>query len=107
MKAETKATKKKVSSEEVLRIASLAKLDLSEEEVEKYTSQLNDILRCTEQINEPDTDDIEPLSHVLELENVFRKDRGKPSMTEEAALMSAPESDGDYFVVPSVIDRSS
>lgn len=96
----------KVSRDEVLKIASLAKLNLTEEEVEKYTSQLNDILMYVDQLNELDTESVEPLSHVLELTNVTRSDVEKSSLSREDALKNAPESDGEYFIVPKVIDKS-
>lgn len=95
-----------VNREEVLKIASLAKLSLTEEEVEKYTSQFNDILDYMQQLNELDTENVEPLSHVLELTNVTRKDVEESSLKRKEALKNAPESDGDYFIVPKVIDKS-
>ena len=98
--------KRKVSREEVLKIASLAQISLSEDEVERYTSQLNSILGYIDQLNELDTEEIEPLSHVLDLTNVTRKDLEESSLEREDVLMNAPESDGEYFIVPKVIDRS-
>lgn len=95
-----------VNREEVLKIASLAKLSLTEEEVEKYTSQFNDILDYMHQLNELDTENVEPLSHVLELTNVTRKDVEESSLKRKEVLKNAPESDGDYFIVPKVIDKS-
>ena len=98
--------KRGVNREEVLKIASLAKLSLTEEEVEKYTSQFNDILDYMHQLNELDTENVEPLSHVLELTNVTRKDVEESSLKRKEVLKNAPESDGDYFIVPKVIDKS-
>ena len=98
--------KNQVSRQEVLKIASLAKLSLTEEEIEKYTSQLNDILAYMGQLNELDTRDVEPLSHVLDLTNVTREDVEQSSLTREEALRNAPESDEEYFVVPRVIEKS-
>jgi len=98
--------KQMVSREEVLKIASLVKLNLTEEEVEKYTSQINDILGYIHQLNELDTKNVEPLSHVLDLTNVTRKDEEQPSLSREDALKNAPESDREYFIVPKVIDKS-
>jgi len=95
-----------VNREEVLKIASLAKLSLTEEEVEKYTSQFNDILDYMQQLNELDIENVEPLSHVLELTNVTRKDVEESSLKRKEVLKNAPESDGDYFIVPKVIDKS-
>lgn len=90
----------KVTPEEILRIASLAKLKLTEEEVETYTAQFNEILDYMDQLNELDTENVEPLSHVLELVNVTREDEEGPSLSRKEALSNAPESDGEFFIVP-------
>ena len=70
-----------------------------------YTNQMNDILEYMDQLNELDTDDIEPLSHVLDLTNVTRADKEKPSLDREDVLKNAPETDGEYFIVPKVINK--
>ncbi|MCH8070097.1 MAG: Asp-tRNA(Asn)/Glu-tRNA(Gln) amidotransferase subunit GatC [Candidatus Marinimicrobia bacterium] len=98
-------SKTKITKKEVLKIASLAKLSLSEGEIEMYTNQMNDILAYMDQLNELDTDDIEPLSHVLDLTNVTRADKEKPSLDREDVLKNAPETDGEYFIVPKVINK--
>ena len=95
-----------VNRDEILKIASLAKLDLSDEEVSLYTDQINEILEYMNQLDELDTEDIEPLSHVLDQINMTRKDEQTPSLTREEALKNAPKSDDDYFIVPNVIDKS-
>ena len=95
-----------VNRDEILKIASLAKLDLSDEEVSLYTDQINEILEYMNQLDELDTEDIEPLSHVLDQINMTRKDEQTPSLTREEALKNAPKSDDDYFFVPNVIDKS-
>jgi len=99
--------KEKVSREEALKIAALAKLNLSEAEVERFTHQMNDILGYVEQLNELDTEDVKPLSHVLDLTNVVRKDDEKTSLHRHEALKNAPETDGEFFIVPKVISRSA
>ena len=98
--------KKPVNHDEILKIASLAKLHLSDEEVSLYTDQINEILEYMNQLDELDTEDIEPLSHVLDQINMTRKDEQTPSLTREEALKNAPKSDDDYFIVPNVIDKS-
>ena len=95
-----------VNRDEILKIASLAKLHLSDEEVSLYTDQINEILEYMNQLDELDTEDIEPLSHVLDQINMTRKDEQTPSLTREEALKNAPKSDDDYFIVPNVIDKS-
>ena len=98
-------SKKKITKKEVLKIASLAKLSMSKGEIEMYTNQMNDILAYMDQLNELDTDDIEPLSHVLDLTNVTRADEEKLSLDREDVLKNAPETDGEYFIVPKVINK--
>ena len=94
-----------VTKKEVEKIAQLAKLKLSEKEKEKFTGQLNIILEYMEKLNELDTTEVEPLSHPLELSNVFREDKVKPSLPVEKALQNAPARSGNYFKVPKVIKK--
>ena len=75
-----------ISKKEVEYIANLARLKLSQQEVENYTHQLNDILKYMEKLNELDTSEVKPLSHPIENSNVFREDELKPSVTIEEAL---------------------
>ena len=98
--------KKPVNHDEILKIASLAKLHLSDEEISLYTDQINEILEYMNQLDELDTEDIEPLSHVLDQINMTRKDEQTPSLPREEVLKNAPKSDDDYFIVPNVIDKS-
>jgi aspartyl-tRNA(Asn)/glutamyl-tRNA(Gln) amidotransferase subunit C len=94
-----------VTKKDVEKIADLARLYITEEEKEKYTVQLNVILEYMEQLNTVDTENVEPLSHPLELVNVVRKDEVKPSLSAEDALKNAPEKSGNYFKVPKVISK--
>tara|TARA_Y100001970_G_C13862114_1_gene664661 strand:- start:88 stop:393 length:306 start_codon:yes stop_codon:yes gene_type:complete len=98
--------RKTVNREEILKIASLAKLVLSEKEISLYTDQINEILEYMNQLDELDTDGIEPLSHVLDQINMTRKDENKPSLEREKALKNAPKADNEYFIVPNVIEKS-
>ncbi len=92
-----------VTIKDVEHIAKLAKLEFSEAEKEKFTHQFNDILKYMEQLNSVDTTDVEPLSQVIELKNVFRDDVVKPSISTEEALKNAPEKTAEHFKVPKVI----
>ncbi len=92
-----------VTIKDVEHIAALARLEFSGEEKEKFTHQLNDILRYIEKLNELDTSNVEPLSHVIELSNVFRDDVVKPSISAEEALKNAPSKVDTFFKVPKVI----
>ncbi len=92
-----------VTIKEVEHIAALARLEFSDEEKEKFTHQLNDILQYVEKLNELDTSKVERLSHVIELSNVFRDDVVKPSISAEEALKNAPAKVDTLFKVPKVI----
>lgn len=92
-----------ISVQDVEHIANLAKLSLSEDEKIEYSKQLGDILEYVEKLNELDTSDVEPLSHVMEVTNAFREDEPGESLPREEALANAPKSDGEFFVVPKVI----
>lgn len=87
--------------EQVLHVARLARLHLDENEVETMTDELSKVLDHIEKISELDLDDVEPTSHVVELENVLRDDTPRPSLPRKKALDQAPDSDGTGFRVPS------
>jgi len=90
-------------------VARLARLALSEEEKERYTQQLGQILTYIEKMSALDTTNVAPTSHVLPLSNVWREDRLEPSTSEtlgspEEILANAPESEGPLFKVKKVIE---
>jgi aspartyl-tRNA(Asn)/glutamyl-tRNA(Gln) amidotransferase subunit C len=92
-----------VTLEDVDHIAKLARLEFTKEEKEKFTHQLNEILAYVEQLNKLDTGNVEPLAHVIDLNNVFRRDEVKPGLTTEEALKNAPAKTEKFFKVPKVI----
>jgi aspartyl-tRNA(Asn)/glutamyl-tRNA(Gln) amidotransferase subunit C len=92
-----------VTVKDVEHVAALARLSFSEDEKQKLTTQLNEILRYMEQLNALDTTTVEPLSHVIELQNVFRQDVLRPSLPREEALKNAPAHSEEFFKVPKVI----
>ena len=92
-----------VTIRDVEHVASLAKLSFDEDEKQKLASQLNEILEYMEQLNQLDTSNVEPLSHVIELSNVFREDELKPTLTQGEALRNAPAKTEKFFRVPKVI----
>lgn len=96
-----------VTLNDVKHIAELARLRFSKEELENFTHQLNQILEYVEKLNELDTEKVEPLSHPIEGNNVFREDELKPSISMEDALKNAPDSSEEFFKVPRVIAHSS
>lgn len=94
----------KLSRQEVLKIAELARLDLSRSEVEKYASQLSAILDYVEKLNPLSVDAIEPTAHAVLVPTPFRPDEVLPDGTREKSLANAPDRDGDFFRVPRVIE---
>ncbi len=93
----------KITSDQVLHVARLARLNLSEEQIEAMIKNMNSILDYMEQLNEVDTSGVEPTSHVMSLTNVFREDEEAPSLPREKTFANAPESKRNAFVVPRVI----
>lgn len=92
-----------ISKDDVLHVAGLARLELSENEVSKYEEELNDVLKFMDKLNELDTEGIEPSAHVLDINNVFREDEVEESFDVEEILANAPEREDDYFKVPSIL----
>lgn len=90
-----------IEREQVLHVARLARLRLSEEEVERMTGELSGILEHVDRIGELDLEGVEPTSHVVELENVLRPDEPRPSLAPQAALAAAPDPADGAFRVPS------
>ncbi len=89
-----------ITREEVLHVAQLARLELSEGEVDRFVEQLSAILEAVGKVSELDLSDVEPTAHPLELVNVWAEDEPRPSLSPEEALANAPEREGDFFVVP-------
>jgi aspartyl-tRNA(Asn)/glutamyl-tRNA(Gln) amidotransferase subunit C len=94
----------KITREEIEHIAMLARLRLAEEEKELFGSQLSSILGYMEKLDELDTKDIEPTSHVLSLNNVMREDAAAPSLPREDALLNAPSHTEKFYRVPKIIE---
>ena len=92
-----------VTKKDVEKIAELAKLKFSDEELENFTPQMNEILSYMDKLNELDTEDVKPLSHPVEQINVFREDELKSSVSTEEALKNAPDKTDNHFKIPKVI----
>jgi aspartyl-tRNA(Asn)/glutamyl-tRNA(Gln) amidotransferase subunit C len=90
-----------IDREQVLHVAKLARLRLSDAEVERMTGELSTILEHVERMDELDLDGVEPTSHVVELQNVLRDDVPRESLSRERALEGAPDAADDGFRVPS------
>lgn len=93
-----------LSTEEVAKVAVLARLRLSPEEIQAYTERLNAVVEFVGQLQELDTEGVEPLAHGVELRNKFRDDVRGPSLSREAALANAPQKTRENFLVPAVLD---
>ena len=87
------------------KIADLARLNLKPEVARKIEKELEAILGYVENLKALDTANVEPTSHVLNLENVFRKDEVKVSGVRDEVLKHAPQSEGKFFKVPKVVDK--
>ena len=94
----------KLSREEVLHIALLARLGLTEAEVDSLREQLSDILENFEALKQVDTTDIPPTSQSIPLHNVMRDDQAAPSLPPEQILANAPRREGDFFRVRPVLE---
>jgi aspartyl-tRNA(Asn)/glutamyl-tRNA(Gln) amidotransferase subunit C len=90
-----------IDRDQVLHVATLARLRLSDEEVERMSSELSGILEHVEHINELDLESVEPTWHVVAIENVLRPDKPRPSWSRDEVLERAPDPAGGAFRVPS------
>ena len=93
-----------ITPEDVLKVAKLSRLALSEKEVQANAEQLSKILNYVEKLNALDTSKVEPMITAVTTGNVFRADQVRPSLTREQALQSAPAQDDEFFRVPPVIE---
>jgi|KBSMisStaDraftv2_1062788.scaffolds.fasta_scaffold740391_2 aspartyl-tRNA(Asn)/glutamyl-tRNA(Gln) amidotransferase subunit C len=109
----------KVTEKDVLYVADLANLELTEQERQRMLKDLNSILEHIDMLGQLDTKDVPPMAEVVTLaakpaqagesgtpfEYTMRADEVKPGLTHESAMMNAPDTDGTYFKVPKVIDK--
>ena len=93
----------KITKEEVLYVAHLARLDLDEESIEKFAGQIDEILGYIEKLKRVDTRNIKPTSHAIFLTNAFREDQEREHIERELALANAPEKEDGSFIVPKVV----
>ena len=95
-----------LSREEVEKVSLLGRLLLSEDELDKMTSQMGQILGYMDLLAEVDTDQVEPMAHALDVADVFRDDRAQPSLPREEALANAPNRDDECYLVPAVLGEN-
>jgi aspartyl-tRNA(Asn)/glutamyl-tRNA(Gln) amidotransferase subunit C len=93
-----------LSADEVAKVAMLARLRLSPDELATFTGQLNSIVDYVAQLQALNTEGVEPLAHGIEVRNVFREDVRGPSLDREDALTNAPKRNAESFLVPAVLE---
>ena len=96
-----------ISETDVRKVAMLARLSLSDEDVAMFTRQLGDILDYVHKLNELDVEGVEPMAHAVDISNVFRRDQAVESMGSDRVLANAPKRRRGFFLVPKVLDQSS
>ncbi|MFP6584120.1 MAG: Asp-tRNA(Asn)/Glu-tRNA(Gln) amidotransferase subunit GatC [Candidatus Hydrogenedentota bacterium] len=95
----------KITTEDVEYVAGLAQLILDDDTKERLVQEMGDILSYMDKLNELDTEDIDPMLHVLELTNVYREDIVGESLPRDVVLANAPAEDGEFFLVPRILDQ--
>ena len=103
MSGDTPSPLEPLSREQVRKVAKLARLKLTEDELEMFTAQLGQILGYVHILDQLDTEGVEPMAHAVDVANVFREDVPHKSLPREAALSNAPKSDGQAFLVPPIL----
>ena len=93
----------KISKKEVEHVAHLARLTLIDEELEKMTGQLDNILSYVDKLDQLDTSQVDPTFHVFSVSNAFREDVEKDSLSQAEAVKNGPQQDGQMFQVPRII----
>lgn len=94
----------RISNDQVKHVANLARLAITEEEAEMFTKQLDAIITFAEQLNELDTENVAPTTHVLDMKNVMREDEAKKGLPIEEVLKNAPDHQDGQVRVPSIIE---
>jgi len=92
-----------LTREQVEKVSLLARLRLSDAELDQMTEQMGAIVEYVELIGEVDVSDVEPMAHVADVDNVFREDETRPSLPREQALANAPNRDDECYRVPAVM----
>lgn len=95
-----------IDREQVRKVALLARLELTEEQEEQFTTQLGSILEYFEQLSELDVSNVPPTTRAIDVSNVTRKDDLQPYPDREAILTGAPDQEGDFFKVPKILQAS-
>ena len=91
-----------ITVKDVEHVAKLARLELTEAEKEKFATQLGDVLKYVEQMNEVDTSSVEPMAHAVDFVNVMRDDVVKYEQIKEELMKNAPDEEDGFFKVPKI-----
>jgi len=94
----------KITKEEVLHVANLARLDVDKVLIDKFARQIGTVLEYVDKLKAVDTRDVIPTSHAISLTNAFREDDERQSFDSDSALSNAPEKEDGNFIVPKVIN---
>ena len=94
----------KIDPDQVRRIARLARINLTIDELDQFAGQLSDILNYVDQLSQLNTEGVEPTTHPLKISNVFRQDQIGQSLSNDQALANAPQTHRDFFAVPKVLE---
>ena len=94
----------KIDKESLKKIAHLARLEIKPEDEASLLSSMDSVLSWMEQLNEIDTEGVEPLTHIMEETNIWREDVSKNTLSRSEALANAPSSNAAYIMVPKVIE---
>ena len=93
----------KITREEVEHVAHLARLNLNQQELEKMTEQLDNLLSYVAKLDELDTENIKPTTHAFSISNAFRDDIVQESLSRKEALANSPKQNDEYFIVPRIL----
>lgn len=93
-----------ITKKDIEHVAKLSRLNFTEEEIEKFTSDMTSIIGFVDKLNELDTTNVEPTAHVIPINNVFREDVIKPSFDREKILQNAPSEKDGCFLVPKIVE---
>jgi aspartyl-tRNA(Asn)/glutamyl-tRNA(Gln) amidotransferase subunit C len=93
-----------LSADDVRKVATLARLKLTDVEIELLSTQLSRVLDYVAQLEEVDTENVEPMAHAVERTNVFRDDEPRASLPSADALANAPKTDGRFYLVPPILE---
>jgi len=93
----------KITKDDVLYVADLARLDLDEASIDAFAEQITNILEYVDMLNRVDTEGVNPTSHAISLTNAFREDEEKDHLERDLVLANAPEKEDGTFIVPKIV----